>query len=178
MKRLFSTIALTLCLLALVVGASAQQTLNFSTLPLVNSPTPVPNGFEQFDWGNFFYVNPYGWADAGPGYKLGPQGQDVAFIGGQFCRLSGDTCFGTISNARGFALISAKVAAGYSPAAVTVTAYNNGAYVGAQNYFVGSQMSTLKFPTSWGVITQITIQVTGQTGDLVLYSMSLFTLGG
>lgn len=179
MKRLFSTVGLTICLLALlVVGASAQQTLNFSTLPLISSPTPVPNGFDQFDWANFFYVNPYGWSGAGPGYRLGPLGQDVAFIGGQFCRISGNTCFGTINSSRGFSLVSAQVAGGYSSAAITVTAYNNGVYVGAQNYFVGTQMTTLKFPASWGIITQVTIQVTGQTGDLVLYSMSLFTLGG
>ena len=178
MKRLFSTVGLTICLLALVVGASAQQNINFSNLPLINSPSPLPNGYGQLDWGNFFYVNPYGWSEAGLGYKLGPQGRDVAFIGGQFCRLSGDTCFGTLSNARGFSLVSANVAGGYGPAAITVTAYNNGKYVGAQNYFVGMSMSTLKFPASWGIVTQVTIQVTGQTGDLVVYSLSLFTLGG
>lgn len=178
MKRLFSTLALTVCLLALVAGASAQQSINFSNLPLVNSPSPMPSGYGQLDWGNFFYVNPYGWSGAGPGYRLGPQGHDVAFIGGLFCRLSGDTCFGTLSSTRGFSLVSALVAGGYSPAAITVTAYNNGVYVGAQNYFVGMQMSNLKFPASWGIITQVTIQVTGQTGDLVLYSLSLYTLGG
>jgi hypothetical protein len=178
MKRLFSTVGLTICLLALVVGASAQQTINFSNLPLVSTPSPVPSGYEQLDWGNFFYVNPYSWSEAGPGYKLGAAGHDVAFIGGLFCRLSGDTCFGTISNARGFSLVSANVAGGYAPALITVTAYNNGKYVGAQNYAVSTQMSTLKFPASWGVITQATIQVTGQTGDLVVYNLSLFTLGG
>ncbi len=178
MKSLISTVGLTLCLLALVVGASAQATLNFSQLPLVDNPTPMPNGYGQLDWGNFFYVNPYGWSGAGPGYRLGPQGQDVAFVGGEFCRLSGNACFGTLSNTRGFMLVSANVAGGYGPAAITVNAYNNGSFIGTANYFVGTEMETLHFPSAWGVVTQIVIQVTGQTGDLVVYSLSLYTLGG
>ena len=52
MKSLISTVCLTFCLLALVVGASAQQTLNFANLPLVNTPSPMPNGYGQLNWGN------------------------------------------------------------------------------------------------------------------------------
>src|ERR1700685_2090472 len=99
MKRFLPIACLTLCLLSLVIGAGAQEQLNFSQLPLVNTPSPMPNGYGQFDWGHFFYVNPYGWSGAGSGYQLGPQGEDVAFVGGEFCRLSGYACFGTINNA-------------------------------------------------------------------------------
>jgi hypothetical protein len=176
MKR---TIGLLACLMALAIGASAQQQLNFSTLPLVDSPSPMPSGYGQLTWGNFFYVNPYGWSGAGSGFQLGAQGQDVAFIGGQYCRLSGgNQCFGTLTDSLGFQLVSAKVAGGYGPAAITAIAYNNGAYVGTANFFVGTSMETLTFPASWGVVTEVSIEVTGETGDLVVYSMNLYTLGG
>jgi hypothetical protein len=176
MKSLFSTTCLILCLLALAVGASAQQQLNFSNLPLVNSPSPMPNGYGNLSWGNFFYVDPFEWSGAGNGYKLGPQGEDVAFIGGEFCRLSGNTCYGTLSDSAGFQLVNAKVAGGFSSASVTAIAYNNGAYVGTANFFVGTQMETLNFPSSWGVVTDVTLQVTGQTNDLVVYDVSLYTV--
>jgi hypothetical protein len=175
MKSVLSITCLILCLLALATGAIAQEQLNFSSLPLSGSPWPMPNGYGQLNWGNFFYVNPYGWPGAGPGYQLGPQGQDVAFIGGEFCRLSGgNTCFGTLSGA--FQLLSANVAGGYGPAAITATAYNNGVYVGSANFFVGTQMETITFPLSWGVVTEVTLQVTGQTNDLVVYSLSVYTI--
>jgi hypothetical protein len=109
MKSLIAAVALAFCLLAGVVGASAQQNLNFANLPLVNSPAPMPNGYGQLDWGNFFYVNPWGWSGAGPGYKLGPQGVDVAFIGGKYCRLSGNSCTGTLTDPLGFVAISARL---------------------------------------------------------------------
>ena len=176
MKSLFSTAFLILCLLALVVGASAQQQLNFSQLPLVSNPAPMPNGYGTLNWGNFFYVDPYEWSGSGSGYRLGPQGQDVAFIGGQFCRLNGNSCYGTLSDAAGFELVSAKVAGGFGPAAITAIAYNNGVYVGTANFFVGTQMETLNFPSSWGLVTEISLQVTGQTNDLVVYSLSLYTV--
>jgi hypothetical protein len=178
MKRFCGTLGLALCVFALVVSASAQQDLNFTNLPLVNSPSPMPNGYGQLSWGNFFYVNPFGWPEAGIGYKLGTQGKDVAFIGGLFCRISGNTCFGTLSDPLGFVLVSANVAGGYGPAAVTATAYQNGKFIGTANYFVGTQMEALQFPSSWGAVTEVDFAVTGATGDLVIYDLKLYTLGG
>jgi len=164
-------------LLALAIGASAQQQVNFSQLPLISSPAPVPNGYDQLNWGNFFYVDPFTWSGAGPGYRLGPQGDDVAFIGGEYCRLGGgNTCFGTLSSSSGFELVSAEVAGGYGPAAVTAMAYKNGNYIGAVNFFVGTSMETVTFPSNWGIITNLSLQVTGQTNDLVVYSLSLYTI--
>jgi len=180
MKRLLGSLCLTACVFALLASASAQEQLNFADLPLISSPQPMPNGYGQLSWGNFFYVNPFGWATAGPGYKLGSSRQDVAFIGGEFCRLGGNTCFGTITvnNPISFVPISADVAGGYGPAAVTATAYTNGKFVGQANYFVGTQMQKLLFPASWGAVTEVDLQVTGATGDLVIYDLSLYTLGG
>lgn len=178
MKPLTSVLCLTLCLLAFAVGASAQEKLSFSNLPIVNTPSPMPNGYGRLDWGNFFYVDPYGWSGSGPGYKLGPQGEDVVFVGGLFCRLSGYACFGTLSDSLGFELVSADVAGGYGPTQITVTAYNHGAFLGSAQYFLGTQMRTLTFPSSWGIATEVVIQVTGEPGSLVVYDVSAFTLGG
>ena len=176
MKSLLSITCLTLCLLALATGASAQQQLNFSNLPLVSSPAMMPNGYGGLSWGNFFYVNPYTWSSAGPGYQLGAQGQDVGFVGGLYCRLQSNSCTGVLSKTAGFELVSATVAGGYGPAAVTATAYNNGTYVGTMNFFVGTSMQTVNFPSSWGIVTDIQLQVAGPADDLVVYSLSFYTI--
>ncbi len=179
MKRLMLTSCLILCVLALLMGASAQENLNFANLPLINTPSPMPDGYGQLNWGNnFYYVNPYGWSGAGPGFKLGPQGEDVVFVGAKNCRLVGYTCYGTLTDALGFQLLSANVAAGFGPTAVTVTAYNNGNVLGSANYFVTTQMQTWNFPADWGIATEVVFQVSGEPDDLVVYSLSLYTLGG
>jgi hypothetical protein len=178
MKSLIATTCLMFCLLALVVGASAQQTLNFTSLPLVNTPTPMPNAYGQLDWGNFFYVNPYEWSGAGPGYRLGPQSGDVVFVGGEYCRISGYACVGTLTDSRGFVPVSAQVAGGFGPAVLTVSAYNNGTFIGSENYQLTTDISTLTFPSSWRVVTEVSIQASGEPGDFVLYSLTLYTFGG
>lgn len=171
------TLVLLACLMALAIGAAAQDQLNFSNLPLVSSPSLMPNGYGNLDWGNFFYVDPFTWSGAGSGYKLGPQGEDVAFIGGLYCRLAGgNSCTGTLSSAGGLELVSVDVAGGFGPAAVTAIAYNHGNYMGTANFFVGTSRQTLTFPSSWGVVSEITLQVTGQTGDLVFYGLNAYTI--
>jgi len=168
------------CILAMALAASAQENLNFAELPLVSSPTLMPNGYGQLNWSNIFYVDPGEWSGAGPGYKDGPFGQDVAFVGGKVCRLLQEACFGTISSAGGptsFQPVSAVVAGGFGPTDITVTAYNNGKYVGSSFYILGTQMQTLNFPSSWGSITQLVFQ-TPNGGDLVLYDLSAYLLGG
>ena len=67
MKTMIATASLTLCLLGLAIGASAQEQLNFSQLPLLDIPSPMPMGYGQLNWENFFYVNPATWSGAGPG---------------------------------------------------------------------------------------------------------------
>ncbi len=178
MKRVLPIACLTICLLSLAIGAGAQEQLNFSQLPVVNSPSPMPSGYGQLNWANFFYVNPYGWSDAGPGYELGPQGEDVAFVGGEICRLSGYACFGTLSDTRGFQLVSANVAGGYGATQITVTAYNNGTFLGSTQYFLTTEMRTLDFPASWGIATEVMFQVTGEPGSLVIYNLTAYTVGG
>ncbi len=179
MKRVISTICLTLCLLALVASVSAQENLNFQNLPTVSLPSPMPNGYGKLGWGNFYYVDPFDWSGAGPGFRLrGLEGGDVVFIGAKECRLVGYTCFGTLSNTLGFQLVSASVAAGFGPTSITITAYNKGKMVGSANYSITTEISTLNFPSQWGLATEVVIQVNGIPDDLVLYDLSLYTFGG
>ena len=179
------TLVLLAFALALAIGATAQENLNFADLPLVSTPTLMPNGYGQLNWSNIFYVNPGQWSGAGPGYKDGPIGgilrpQDVAFVGGKVCLESQQACFGTISSnggSTGFQAVSATVAGGFGPTYVIVYAYNNGNYVGSLSYPLGTQMHTLNFPSSWGSITQLVFQ-TDAADDLVFYDLQFYLLGG
>jgi len=182
MKR---TLVLLAFALALAISSAAQVNLDFANLPLVSTPTLMPNGYGQLNWTNIFYVDANLWSGSGPGYKDGPIGgilraQDVAFVGGMFCRQLQNACFGTISSTGGptsFQAVSATVAGGYGPTYVIVFAYNNGNYVGSVSYPLGTQMRTLNFPSSWGSITQLTFQ-TDNAGDLVFYDLQVYLLGG
>ena len=102
MHRVLSIACLMLCLLALTAGAAAQEDLNFADLPLVSVPVTLPNGYGQFEWSNFFYVDPFSWSGASPGDLLGPSHQDIGFIGSRVCRLVNYACFGTLTNIPGF----------------------------------------------------------------------------
>jgi len=178
MKRLIAIVGLLVCVFALVAGASAQENLTFADLPSVSVPSPMPNGYGQLQWENFFYVNPTGDAGAGLGYQLGPANRDVVFIGAKSCRLVGYTCYGTLSNAQGFQLVSMTAAAGSKPTLITVTAYNNGKFIGSSNFLLSYQLeNTLTFP-DWGIVTEVVIQVSSGADDFVLYNMSVYTLGG
>jgi hypothetical protein len=179
-KTMKKTLVLLACVVALAFCAAAQEDLNFANLPLASSPTPMPNGYGQLNWTNISYVDPGQWSGAGSGYKDGPGNQDVAFVGGKVCRLLQEYCFGTISSNGGptsFQAVSAVVAGGFGPTNITVTAYNNGKYVGSSFYILGTQMQTLKFPPSWGSITQLVFQTAGG-GDMVLYDLNVYLLGG
>ena len=177
MKKILVLLA---CLLALAIAATAQEDLNFATMPLVSTPSPMPNGYGQLNWTNFFYVDPHQWSGSGPGYMHGPVGQDVAFVGGKICRLMQEVCYGTVRSEggpTGFQPVRAVVAGGFGPTYIIVTAYNNGNYVGSISLPLGTQMRTLNFPASWSSITQLVFMTTGG-GDLVLYDLQVYLLGG
>jgi hypothetical protein len=184
MKKTLASLVFALAL-ALALEATAQENLTFFDLPLVSSPTLMPNGYGQLNWSNIFYVDPSQWSGAGPGYKDGPIGgilrpQDVAFVGSKACRLAQEACYGTISSPGGrtsFQAVSAVVAGGFGQTYITVYAYNNGNYVGSAFYRLNTQMQTLNFPSSWGSITQLTFQ-TAAGGDLVFYDLQVYLLGG
>ena len=177
MQRVLSIACLMLCLLALTAGAAAQEDVNFANLPLVSAPMPMPSGYGQFDWNNFFFVDPYTWSGASPGDLLGPSKQDIGFIGSRVCRLVNYACFGTLTHQPGFQLVNATVAGGNGPTAFTVMAYNNGNFVGQANYFVTNQLRTITFPQQWGTVTEVVFQVSGAASQLAFYDIRAYTLG-
>jgi hypothetical protein len=181
MKKLLVLIT---CILALALGAAAQDQVNFAELPLVKLPAAMPSGYYGFNWSNFYYVDPTLWAGAGTGYKDGLANQDVAFVGNSSCNhlppLRHSSCTGVISvpstqGVRGgvvsFQMLSASVAAGFSQTSFTVFAYNNGNYVGTSFYTIGTGLQTIYFPASWGTITEVDFQTQGE-GDLVFYGLN------
>jgi hypothetical protein len=175
-----TTLVLLTCLLALAIGATAQQQINFSDLPLVGSPAPMPLGYASLNWGNFWYVDPNEYATAGPGYNNLLTHRDVAFIGGQHCGPVGPSCFGTVSSEgsrTAFQAISAVMAAGYQANQVTVRAYNQGSFVGIFSFALGTTAQLVRFPATWGAITEMQIQ-TDEAGDLVVLEFNAYTVGG
>ncbi len=48
-------------LLGLAIGVSAQEIVDFSDLPDISSPSPIPDGYGNLIWTGFFYVDPYMW---------------------------------------------------------------------------------------------------------------------
>jgi hypothetical protein len=190
-KNMKKTIVLLACLMALAISATAQNQINFTSLPLVASPMPIPSGYDGFTWTNILYVDPAKWSLAGAGYKLSSaSNQDVAFVGGTACLApqDGGYCFGTISvpsnnnpngvnNPLSFQLVSATVAGGFGPTSITVVAYNNGTYVGSAVYSLTGDLQTINFPASWGGVTAVTFQTEGM-GDLVIYNLQVYFLLG
>jgi len=168
------------CIVALALGAAAQETLNFGSFPLINTPMPTPNGYGQLNWTNIFYVDPYEWSGGGSGFRQGPANKDVAFVNGEYCLPLQNSCFGIVTSQGGrtaFQPVSAVLAGGFGPTNITITAYNNGQYVGTLFYSLTASMQTVNFPASWGSITQLTFQTSG-AGDLVIYDLTAYTFGG
>src|SRR5208283_2960582 len=170
MKRHTSICSLLICLLALVMGASAE-TLSFAQLPIAMNPTLIPNGYANLDWSGFFYVDPI-WSGAGPGFRQGPSALNVGFMGGKLCELTEVSCSASISSnavgagvttLAGFQVKRAIVAAGYHSETINVIAYNHGQYVGSQTYSLGTSLQSISFPSNWGMITQLVIDTTAGT---------------
>ena len=163
------------CLLALAVGATAQEQINFSDLPLVSTPAPMPAGYANLNWGNFWYVDPSQYGGAGPGYLNPLTHRDVAFIGGQFCGPVQPACYGVISSGGSLEFFpsSAIMAAGYHANQVTVLAYNRGVFVGSATYRLTIAPRVVGFPSSWGGVTEMQIQ-TDSAGDLVLFDLIVY----
>ncbi len=168
------TIVLLACLVALATGATAQQQINFSDLPLIASPAPVALGYGGLNWSNFWYVNPSEYAGAGPGYLNPFTHRDVAFIGGQYCGPVRQACYGVITSAAGtFSPAGAVMSAGYQPNQATVLAYRQGTFVGSAGYRLSTTPQVVGFPSSWGAITEMQIQ-TDEDGDLVLFDLIVY----
>lgn len=98
------------CIVVLALGAAAQENLNFSTFPLINTPMPTPNGYGQLNWTNVFYVDPYEWSGGGSGFRQGPVNKDVAFVSGEDCLPLQNTCFGMVTS-----LVAARLSSRSAP---------------------------------------------------------------
>jgi hypothetical protein len=186
MQRVISASCLVLCVLALLTGASAQTQINFSSLPLVSMPAPMPSTYNGLNWNNVFFVDPAEWSSAGPGFRQGANlNQDVAFVGESGCHPPpGGACYGSIGlnyvgglNPLSFQAVSATVAGGLGPTNITVFAYSHGNYVGSAVYSLGTQQQTLNFPSSWGSITELTFR-TDAGEALVFYGLEIYWLLG
>ena len=165
-------LTLLVLLLGLAIGACAQGTINFSNLPDVSIPTPMPNGYGGVNWTGVFYVNPWEWDGSGPGFKHVPSnlGKDVAFAP---YACGSVTCYASIStvDGKGFLLVAATAAGGYYskiPVPLIARAYSHGQYVGTQTFMLTTDLQQLDFPSEWGAITQVVFQ-----GSVVFYDMTL-----
>ena len=179
-KSLFS-LFINIAVVAMVAtAAQAQQQINFSDLPLVASPTPMPLGYQSLNWSNMFFVDPDLYAGGGPGYQNMLTHRDVTFIGGQFCFPVQSGCYGVISVPGGpidIQVTSAVMSAGFENNLVTFNAYHDGTYKGSMTIKLYTVPSLVHFPVSWGVITELQI-FTGRPGNVVLSDLSFYRLGG
>jgi len=164
----------------IATAAQAQQQVNFSDLPLAATPTPVPLGYQSMNWANMFYVDPTLYVGRGPGYQNLLTHRDVVFIGGQFCAPLQSGCYGIISVPGGpidIQVVSAVMSAGFETTIVTFNAYQNGTFKGSMRATLSTTPSMVRFPVSWGAITELQI-LTDQPGNVVLLDLSLYRLGG
>ncbi len=187
MKRIMLSL---ITVLALAIGAGAQGIINFGDMPSALDPSPMPNSYANLNWTGFFYVNPFVWEGAGPGFRHADWmgGSDVVFAPyacpslGCYASLSVPVSIRPTPNTpqpprTGFMLVSTHAAAGYptlgpggSP--LVVTAYYNGRFVGSHTYMMDTNVRQLDFPTEWGVVTQVIFQ-----GSVVFYDLNVYTLG-
>jgi hypothetical protein len=168
-------------ILALVLGASAS-TVNFAGLPAVNTPTLVPNGYGNLDWSNVYYVDPT-WSGAGDGFRRGPSSFNVAYMGDGACEKEGASCSASISSntlslspKQGFTAQNAIVAAGNHAESINVSAYNNGQFVGSQQYNLSTSLQEINFPVAWGTVTQLVIDA--NKGTVALYALKVNSASG
>jgi hypothetical protein len=174
--------------LMMTMTASAQQVIDFDSLPDASVPTPLPMAYAGMDWEGLDYVSAAQYAYAGPGFFTGSHVK-LAFGGGPLCfPIYGGTTIADICESKirangvgpnalsGFQAVSAVVAAGwkdkYAPYSIVVTAYQNGNLVGSQKYSLTTQAGVINFPSSWGTITELVIHPS-PFGSFVLYTLSM-----
>ena len=156
-------VLLTCIVAAFALCAGAQTLVDFHDMPFAYAPTPMPDNYPQsmgLYWDNFSYVTPGLWSGAGPGFWVDPSSKptDVAFAGGVLCNLT-IPCTGMIKlnpmmvapMNKTFTPISIVLSAGWQDNKVTVTAYNNGKYVGTVVWQLMTKPTTYTFPAAWRV---------------------------
>lgn len=180
-------------LLALAMTASAQTTIDFTSLGPTAVPVAVPEGYAGLNWTGIDYVSPLLWnytngnTETGAGFTSGPEAM-VGFGGGPLCyrKHGGNTtkniCSATIAAGVGpnalsvFSPVSVDIAAGWAgdgAQSVVVQAYNDGNLMGSQKFDLGTQAQkfTLAFP-NWGPITELKF-IPSPGGSFVLYALQM-----
>lgn len=179
-KSLFSLFINIMVVAMVATAAQAQQQINFTDLPLVAAPTPMPLGYQSLNWANMFFVDPDLYAGRGLGYQNLLTHRDVAFVGGQACFPMQSGCYGIISVPGGpidIQVTSAVMSAGFENNFATFNAYHNGTFKGTMTVKLYTVPSLVRFPASWGAITELQI-FSGQPGNVVLSDLSIYRLGG
>jgi hypothetical protein len=175
---------------AFALCAGAQTLIDFHDMPYVYVPTQMPDNYPQsmgLYWDNFSYVTPGLWSGAGPGFRVHPSGNsvDVAFAGGVLCNLT-VPCTGMIKmnqpsamQNKTFTPLNIALSAGWQANNVTITAYNNGTYVGTVVWRLTTTPQTFTFPAAW-TVTQLAFtpdylgnNATIPEGSVVIYTFSV-----
>lgn len=160
MKRIVLLISF-VAVLSLCAGA--QTLIDFHEMPIAYAPTPMPDYYPEgmgLYWDSFSYVTPGVWSGAGPGFWVDPSTKHntVVFTGGVLCNLT-VPCSGTIKMNpimmtmlnKTFTPVNVILSAGWASNTVTVTAYNNGKYVGTVQWKLTTTPNTYTFPAAWNV---------------------------
>jgi len=179
---------------AVALCAGAQTYIDFHQMPLVKTPTLMPDYYPDgtnLYWDHFFYVTPGLWIGAGPGFWVDPavQHNTTVFVGGRFCDAAA-TCVGVIKMPQNrsvpstFTPVSIQMSAGWVPNKVTITGYNKGTFVGSTTIKLTTKPQIFILPVAWKPVTELVFApepVLTNTlrpenaGSVVLYSVVLTT---
>ncbi|HUK73861.1 MAG TPA: hypothetical protein VLV47_00130 [Candidatus Bathyarchaeia archaeon] len=176
---------------AFALCAGAQTVIDFHDMPFAFAPSPMPDNYPTgmgLYWDNFSYVTPGLWSGEGKGFWVDPSTRpnDVAFAGGPLCNLR-VPCTAMIKMIpmvaapanKTFTPVTITLAAGWQDNKVTVTAYNNGTYVGTLVWQLMTKPTTYTFPAAWKV-TQLAFtpeylgdNAVAPQGSVVIYKFML-----
>ena len=179
-------IGLLVCLvLATALFATAQQMMiDFSDMPTVNRPVPLPDDYPLgtgMTWDALYYVSPNLWSGAGPGFTTGPDVR-VAFLGGDMCKQTPTICTASIklpvapNSTNSFQPISMNLSAGWANNQVVVIAYFHSQLVGQVTWNLTTDSQTFNFPSEWTQVTQLRFfpgPIQHASGSVVIYTFTL-----
>jgi hypothetical protein len=159
----FATLV-SMSLLCLAMSAAAQNVLDFNGLPRTGAPKPIPSGYGGMNWGNFDYITE----------QLTQGLTNVAFPA--FANGLGPTVetMSAVDPEQGFHLIGAAVTGPYNTT-LTLSAYNEGEYVGSQSYPLAPVLPPIRIPSSWGAITQVKFVCTDSQGKSAIFNLFSLT---
>jgi hypothetical protein len=154
-------LAVTLCL---SLAATAQTVVDFSGLPPTGTPQAIPSGYGGMNWANFDYITEllkHGTMNvAFPAFFAGP-GPAV-------------TTMAAVDSSNAFIVVGMAVSGEYNTT-LTLTAYNQGIYVGSQSYPLAPVLTPIRPPSSWGAITEIRFACADSHRKAAIFNLSSVT---